>query len=204
LPYLRKRWSVPRVRAARIRAKGLPAVALGFLVALAACTVEIGPPSVPRPDVVYKPDVAGPVSDGTCDHVTDTCTLTVYGETLEIGPNARSLDGGDAPGGSNTVLLYGAEDDASWFLNVRIPSTGKRAGCAALNNSDAWDAGDAIVFAFTGDSQEDPVVGVQLPKSDGWDEDIDLEPDGRFPAYYNWWCLDLHGRVSAVYPGTGA
>jgi hypothetical protein len=177
-------------------------VALGFLVGLAACTFVIGPPPVPRPDVTYEPDIAGPVSDGTCDHATDTCRLTVYGETFEIGPNARSLDGGDAPGGSNTLLLYGAEDDSSWFLNARIPSIEPWAGCAILYTPDAWDAGDAILFAFTGDAESDAVVGIKLPKADDWDEDFNLEPDGRYPRYYDW-CLDLHGRVVTAFPSSG-
>jgi hypothetical protein len=189
---------MPTRRAARIREKVLRASGLGLLVALAACTFEIGPPSVPRPDVIYEPDLVGPITEVAHDGITDTYTVTVAGESFDIGPDAVSLDG--SPGSSDSFLIYGTDGGTTWYASIGVASTGKRAGCAALSNSDAWDAGDAIVFAFTGDSKSD-AVGVRLPKSDEWDEDIDLEPDGRFPAYYNRWCIDLRGRVSAVYPG---
>ena len=151
--------------------------------------------------MVYEPDIAGPVSGGECDRATDTCSLTVHGETFEIGPNAHALYG-EGRGGSDTLLLYGSDAGTEWYALVGISSTRKRAPCASLDNSDAWDDGNAIIFAFVGDSENDPVVGVRLPKSDQWDEDMDifLKPDSRFPAHY-WWCLDLHGRVSAAYPG---
>jgi hypothetical protein len=189
---------MPTDRAGRVSAKVLRSAGLGLLLALAACTFEIGPASVPRPDVIYEPDVAGLVSGGDCDHVTDTCTLTVDGETVEIGPGARNLYG---EGRGGELLLYGSEDDTVWYANVSIASTTQRAGCGALDNSNAWDEGDSILFAFTSATENDPVVGIRLPKSEKWDEDIALKPDGRFPANYNGWCLDLHGRVSAVYPG---
>ena len=151
--------------------------------------------------MVYEPDLVGRITDVTHDGISDTYTVTVAGETFEIGPDAVSLVG--SPGRSDSFLIYGTDDDKTWYASIGIDSIGQRAGCAALDISDAWDAGDAIVFAFIGDSKSD-AVGVQLPKADEWDEDIDLEPDGRYPASYNWWCLDLHGRVSAVYPGAGA
>lgn len=195
---------MPRDQATRLSAKVLGSVALVLLVTLPACRITLGPSSVSRPETVYEPDFAGEVSDGQCDHDTDTCVLTIDGETFEVGPNARSLAGGDSPGGSNTVLLFGAEDDFSWFLNGRIASTTELAGCAVLRTSDAWDDGDSIVFAFRSDSDNDAVVGIRLPKSDDWAQDLDLEPDGRYPYSYSWWCLDPQGHVAAVYQGAGA
>lgn len=179
----------------------MQSLALGFLVALAACTFEIGPPSVPRPDVIYEADLVGRISEITHDGITDTYTVTVAGESFDIGPGAVNLEG--SPGSRDTLLIYGTDGGTTWHAWLGIDSTEPWAGCALLNNSDAWDDGEAIVFAFVGDSDHD-VVGVRLPKSAEWDEHIALEPDGRFPAYYNQCCLDLHGRVSAVDPGTGA
>lgn len=45
-------------------------------------------------------------------------------------------------------------------------------------------------------------MGVRLPKADAGDEDIDLDSDGRYPTYYDWY-LDLHGRIVAAEPGSG-
>jgi hypothetical protein len=176
--------------------------ALGFLFALAACQIVIGPTPVPRPDVIYEPDIVGPITDVSHDGTTDTYTVTVGRQSFVIGPAAVSLEG--SPGSSDSLLVYGNDGEVEWYASIGIASTGHRAGCAALNSSDAWDAGNAIVFAFASDTEDDDVVGLRLPKADEWDEEIDLEADGRYPASYNWWCLDLHGRVSAVYPGTGA
>jgi hypothetical protein len=187
-------------RAASIRPKAVQSLAIGFLVALAACTIEIGPPSVPRPDVVYEPDIAGPVSDGECDRATDTCTLTVGGETFEIGPNAHALYG-EGRGGSDTLLLYGSDGGMEWYASISIASTEPWAGCAILATPDAWDAGDSILFAFT--LEDDSVIGMQLPKAIAWDHSIQPQEDGRYPPPYTDWCIDMDGRVERVFEGHG-
>jgi len=50
------------------------------------------------------------------DGVTDTCTVTAGGMTLDIGPDARSLVGD--PSGSDSLLIYGTEDGSPWFVSV--------------------------------------------------------------------------------------
>jgi len=193
---------MPTDRAARIRATVVRSAALGALISLTACRFVIDvTPSVPRPDVIYEPDLVGPITEVTHDGITNTYTVTVAGETFDIGPDAVSLEG--SPGGSDSLLIYGTDGDTTWYASIGITSTGKCAGGAILNTPDAWDDGDAILFAFTSDAESDAVAGIKLPKVDEWNEDINLEPDGRYPGYYDW-CLDLHGRVSAVYPGGGA
>lgn len=172
---------------------------IGVAMALSACTIVISP-SVSRPEVIYEPDLVGRITEVSHNGTTNTYTVTAGGATFDIGPDARGLEG--SPGRSDSFLIYGTNGATTWYASIGIDSTGQRAGCAALNNSDAWDEGDSVLFAFI--DEGDSPVGIRLRKSEKWNEDIELDPDGRFPDYYNWWCLDLHGRVSAVYPGTGA
>lgn len=190
-----------RDRTASMRAKAIQSLALGSLVALAACTFVIGPPSVPRPDIVYEPDLVGRITNVTHDGISDTYTVTVAGETFDIGPDAVRLEG--SPGRSDSFLIYGTDNGTAWYASIGIGSIEPWAGCAILYTPDAWDAGEAILFAFTSDADSDAVVGIKLPKADEWDEDINLEPDGRYPRYYDW-CLDLHGRVVSAFPSSGA
>lgn len=104
-----------------------------------------------------------------------------------------------SPGGSDSLLIYGAEDDSSWYVSVGIGATGERAGCGVLNTTSAWDAGDSVLFAFTGYGYDVVDVGVLLKKADAWNESAyTLEPGGRYPFALQWWCIDADGRVVSV------
>jgi hypothetical protein len=169
------------------------------LVALAACTFEIGPPSVPRPDVIYEPDLVGPITEVTHDGITDTYTVTVAGESFDIGPDAASLEG--SPGSSDSFLIYGTDGGTGWYASIGIASTEPWAGCAMLYTPDAWDVGDSILFAFT--PEDDSVIGILLPKATAWDQTIQLSEEGRYPEAYTDWCIDMNGRVEQVFEGAG-
>jgi len=190
---------MPTQRAARIRGKVVRSSGLGLLVALAACTFVIGPPSISRPDVVYEPDLVGRITEVTHDGMTDTYTVTVAGESFDIGPDAVNLVG--SPGTGDTLLLYGTDGSTAWYAFIPIDPIGQRAGCGAFDNSNAWDEGDSIVFAFT--AEDDSVAGLLLPKATAWDQSIQLQEDGRYPRPYTDWCIDMNGRVEQVFEGAG-
>ena len=172
---------------------------LTLVVVLTACTGLA--PSNARPEAVFTPDIAGPISDGSFDAATGTYTLTVAGETFNIGPDALGLEG-DAPGGSGVLLLFGADDGTSWYVNVPRVSTGSQADCYLLSTANAWDAGDSILFGFPLHTDEGVDKGVLLQKAetwaDAWDESIELASDARFPVQFQAWCLDRAGRVESV------
>jgi hypothetical protein len=175
-------------------------VILVLLVGLSACRITMGPPSVSRPEMVYEPELVGRITDVSHDGITDTYTVTVAGETFNIGPDAVSLEG--SPGSSDSLLIYGQDGGTTWYASIGIVSTTQLAGCAVWTSSEAWDEADSIVFRFR--SEGGQAVGIRLPGSKEWQEDISLEPAGRYPFSYNRWCIDLSGRVKAVYLGGGA
>jgi len=125
----------------------------------------------------------------------------VYGETVEISPNALKLKHG-SPGGDR-LLLYGNEAGVEWYVLLAIPETGRLAHQYAVifEGLDAWDDGDGVIFAFPAEDEE-TMVGVRLPKADEWDDDIDPDSDGRYAWWYRWY-LDLHGRIVAAEPSGG-
>lgn len=184
-----------------IRERALRFMTLGLALSAAACTIVISPGSVPRPDVVYEPDIAGRITDVSHDGVTDTYTVTVAGETFDIGPDALSLDG--SPGSSDSFLVYGEDGEVEWYASIGIASTEPWAGCAILITENAWDAGDSIIFGFEVDTGDEAVVGVSLRKASAWDRDIELLEDGRYPTPYTDWCIDIRGQVETVSEGAG-
>ena len=146
--------------------------------------------------MVYEPDIVGPITEMSHDGITDTYTVTVNGETFDIGPGVRSLEG--SPGRSNSLLMYGTEGDTAWYASIALSSSGASGPCGTLRTTSAWDAGDSIVFAFTGWGADTSDVGILLPRAATFEAPIHLEDDGRYPLPYTQWCISTRGEVETV------
>lgn len=102
---------------------------------MAACTL-FAPPSIARPTVVYLPDLVGRISEMSHDGQTNTYTVTVDGERLQIGPDVRGLRG--SPGTNDSLLLYGTDDGVAWYASIGIATIEPWDRCALLSQADSW------------------------------------------------------------------
>jgi hypothetical protein len=163
------------------------ACAIGLALVLAGCPAS----PRPKPEVIYRPEAIGTITDLAHNGVTDTWTLTIDGRTLQLDPDDIALYGEP---GLDALLLMGSADGHAWYLVLPRRGTGEMAGCFDLASGGAWDERDEVLFAFSGGT------GIRLTKAPNWEEPkYSRESDNRFPSWLRDWCLNGDGEVVSVH-----